>query len=568
MTISYQTFKSSILITIFSLLLATSVYAATAATYYVDTGGSDSSGNGSSSAPWRTVAYALGKVAYGNTISINDGTYSENQLVVPPGVNLKSTSANSSKVRLQPKLSLSSYKPFILLSSAQPGSQGGQSISYLEIAGVNGSYSARVGISVQNRNNVRIHHNYIHDFTGANGSYGVLAESTQIARTNKWWDYMPADAQEPGNDANMDELWPSNPVEGFELDNNTIIRCGYRITKDDIYPSISIYNLKDSSIHHNNVDTGGIETECIFATSAFLWNVDVYNNTLRMDLLSDRASYIIELWNMRSGCEFYNNVVNASFSLSVGKETHVYRNKIEYERKVDRGIGIEFMYQSEGSVYENFISNGPLYGIDVGSEGGGPLGYIARNIIVRNNVIHNTAGCGIVAFVHGQKYTSSVNLIHGIQIINNTIDGIRSGVFAGIMVQQQDGAQGDAILRDVVVANNMVLNNPSYSGTTQGTVQNLQIERNLFWRNGFNDWNGGSANDVSTIIGDPMIAGPSGTYNGYQIPLDNMDQSAAVDAGLNVGLPYVGGGPDIGAFEAGAADQQLLPPLLKIVGLN
>jgi hypothetical protein len=105
---------------VLSLLFISSAYGAT--TLFVDVNGNDNN-SGSVSNPFRTVTKALSCAKSGDTISINNGTYSEKQLMVPVEVNLTSTAKNNSKVKLQPNSSLSSSNPFIFLSSA-PGTKG------------------------------------------------------------------------------------------------------------------------------------------------------------------------------------------------------------------------------------------------------------------------------------------------------------------------------------------------------------------------------------------------------------------------------------------------------------
>ncbi len=60
-------------------------------TYYVSTTGNDTSGDGSASNPWKTLMYAVTKVAanQGHTIQVGAGTFIESGLVeVPLGVNI------------------------------------------------------------------------------------------------------------------------------------------------------------------------------------------------------------------------------------------------------------------------------------------------------------------------------------------------------------------------------------------------------------------------------------------------------------------------------------------------
>src|SRR6267154_2368254 len=60
-------------------------------TYYVSTTGNDATGNGSATSPWKTLKYAVTKVAanQGNIIQVGAGTFVESGLVeVPLGVSI------------------------------------------------------------------------------------------------------------------------------------------------------------------------------------------------------------------------------------------------------------------------------------------------------------------------------------------------------------------------------------------------------------------------------------------------------------------------------------------------
>lgn len=66
----------TILFTVFALALSQFILPrASAATFYVALTGSDTTGNGSASTPWRTIDHAITHVADGSTILVRPGTY-------------------------------------------------------------------------------------------------------------------------------------------------------------------------------------------------------------------------------------------------------------------------------------------------------------------------------------------------------------------------------------------------------------------------------------------------------------------------------------------------------------
>jgi hypothetical protein len=70
---------------VFALLLLPRVVVAQPHTYYVDPGGSDDTGDGSVACPWRTIQHAATRVAAGDTVLINPGTYAGGITVDTPG---------------------------------------------------------------------------------------------------------------------------------------------------------------------------------------------------------------------------------------------------------------------------------------------------------------------------------------------------------------------------------------------------------------------------------------------------------------------------------------------------
>jgi hypothetical protein len=530
-----------------------------AAVFYVDVNGSDYGGNGKST-PWKTIGFALTQADSGDLISINDGVYSEGQLVFPEGVSLTSTSQDNTKAKIQPNKYLGPNRPLLILSSVVPGSNGNQTISCVELDGQNGSNTCRWAIKVQNRNNVRIHHCNIHDFSKGSQSHAVWVKSTSVAFTCNWWNFWPGDAQEPGNDINLDALWPTNPITNFELDHNTITKCGYResISSGIFSNTIELFNLKNSSIHDNYINSIDSKSECISGIAGLLDNVDIYNNTLRMAQYTDRSSYIIEIWNLRGGCEIFNNDANSCFSICYGKETKICNNDIVLDPPSRNGanLGIEFTLQTYGEVFGNYIEGAGIYGITTGITGRcQDANYIVKNTVIRNNTIYNVKGAGIcISGMGADNANGRTNITEDIKVLNNIVDTNRSSAGYGLIrIEQADnGASG--VARNIDVINNICLNAQTVPGATVGTVSNLVITNNLFWGSGTrNMWASGKAQN--TVVADPEFRGPAGERDGYELTAS----SPALDVGVNVGLPFSGLNPDLGAIEFGTGG--ILPPL-------
>lgn len=501
MEMMHNKIKLVLLTALFSLFFMGNVYGGT---YFVDMKGSDSLGDGNYGSPWKTVSYALKNVKYGDIVSINDGTYLESQLVVPAGVSLTSTSQDNTKVKLLPNVDMGQSTPFLKLVTSSPGSSGNQTISYIELDGINGTSEAQVVILVQNRNNVRIHHCNIHDFVGTDEEthYAIEIESTQLRRTAEWWNYWPADSQAPGTDTNIDALWPSNPVKNFEFDNNTVKDCF----------AISPYNLKDSSFHDNTIDNRNTNGWCIKATSAFMNNVDIYNNTLYGAVPEEagQTPWRVELWLHRNGCEYYNNKMNGYYSITYGKETKIYNNTIVKD-PVDGTYttGIEFNGQSYGEIYGNYISGAGM-AVRVGVFNCNKKDWVIENITIRNNKIYNHRYHGIRVEGTGSAWEATNIIVRYINIYDNFIDGQTSeergdSYYRGITGIQllQENKVGTCILGKIKIEKNYITDITGYAGVTKGTVSNLVIDNNRFYGNTYNSWNGSIA--TNTITTDPGL---------------------------------------------------------------
>jgi len=569
-----KTFKhKSLRLVLMILVMIMSLYCfVNAEDYYVDTGGSNTTGNGSQGNPWQTIEYALTQVSYGDLIKINDGVYSEEQLNVPEGASLTSTSQDNAKVTIQPANSAGIGSPFINIVSDTPGSSGNQHISYVAIDGdaIGGGKRAR-GILIQNRNDVRIHHCAIRDFGGVQYGGGVFVKSTSIPMTTNWWDIIPHDTGPPGDDSSFETTsvpWPSVSVEHFEFDHNTVVNCGFgwdNWTDPRGYGQLNLWSVKDSQIHHNLLDNSAMADHCIRgfgSCTALLWNVDFYNNEMHMKQRTNAQNFGFEVWLLRGGCEIYNNTFdNIALSITQGKETEVCNNIIihsPYLSGANSALGIEFTYQSYGKINGNYIEGSHPTAISVGTADCINFWKALKDVVISNNICVGayTFGIGLTVF-------KAQTIADGFKIYNNVVargnDSSRL-IYTGLKLDVFEGAT----LKNTEVANNIVIGAGTYGGRTLiedgSTYSNNTITNNLFYECDYNDWLHDT--DINTIIADPEFVDPA---NGdYHL----QEGSPAIDAGIDVGLPFNGSAPDMGAYEYGGTgiskEKSLMPNSLNL----
>lgn len=155
--------SSSALLLALSILPAASAYAATSSpeTLYVSSQGSNSSGNGTVTAPYATIQYALNLAPSGSTVIVEPGSYNESLSIVQPVI-LEAQSAVDSGVG-----------PTTISGQNQSGLNTifitGAAASGTVIDGFTITDGADHGILVQNANHVTVENNHV---TG-NGTAGI-----------------------------------------------------------------------------------------------------------------------------------------------------------------------------------------------------------------------------------------------------------------------------------------------------------------------------------------------------------------------------------------------------------
>ena len=192
---------------------------------------------------------------------------------------------------------------------------------------------------------------------------------------------------------------------------------------------------------------------------------------------------------------------------------HVYdENKYQYANEVNPKITNLLI---ENNIVRESQSRAGII-ISAGESPG--LGIIIENVEVRNNIILNNNGAGIILSLHGK--------IRHIKIFNNDVIGNRRGV----QISAHD-------IDNITIKNNIFVSNGKHHITTK-KLNNLVVSHNLYHKPRSTNR---TVKDIHAVLGAPHFTSKQDFHLQRESP--------AIDAGIDVGLPYNGSAPDIGAFE-------------------
>lgn len=554
--------KNALLIILFLLSSAVG-----ATTYYVGPSGSDSN-NGSSSAPWKTLAYACTKAkASGDIIQMNAGTYYESgQSNLAVGVSI--VGAGMTNTIIESSYTGSS-QPLIKLETSNGwlGTNGNQSISGIRFDGNMATFSA---IDVNFRSNVLIHDNTFLDFKERAVLFVGQAEASygggQIP-----WDKDPVEGSFPN-------YWCS----GNKFYNNIATNCaiysgaGSGILRIGTQRGIQIYG---NTITQNSRPLGQNGYGIKYYGRGFNRGTKCYNNTITTGPKPEgKYAFSLELWYEMDECEYYGNTIIGEIDIDGcdkfggAYSVWLHDNTMGFPTQQDHTeYGLNVEAHQTGLIFNNNIIKNVSVGIYfsfIWPIGTHPGDSYYDDIRIYNNLFQNIGYvnggwsydevCGIAL-----NSTRLADDVTNLLIYNNTI--VASGnkqsttyTTAGIKICDS-GVTGS----NIQIRNNIIkgfTGGTSYSGPicANGTssITNLKITNNLFYGNGNSNavkWTGsfspGSGYDNSSIItSDPLLASDFRLQAG----------SPAIGTGIAVGLSTDKSGvpwntkPSIGAFESGS----------------
>ena len=534
-TIQFPKWKSVSLCLVMLTLLLSSV---SATTFYISPSGNDATGTGTAANPWRSLYKATATVAgNGDIIHVNAGTYIETlQCLLKPGVSIEGDGVSSVI-----QSTLTADWQAILVASSPEGTNGNQHIANLKFDGQN--LTNFWGIYVGGRSNVSMYNCTVENFKDRGIIFG-------------------------GRNDNLDGA-PFIYATGNSFHHNIVNNCAAYNTPNGIYGRgcLNIGGQEGMLIYNNTITQNqrpdGFNGWPIKAyNDGHINGVKIYNNTLIK--IRNSATYpgengwdfAIELFN-ESGLEIYGNTIQGSIDMN-------FQSKGAYPYSVyihDNIIGQPVLNPN----YESAI----IFEFDT------------ETAIVENNIINNVAG-GVLF------NTRNLSQVSNITIQKNLFSNIGRGVYGngnnGVGVGFYTEGTDNATITNVAIHNNTFVaapGNAPFFGLlvnciATGTMTNLSIKNNIF-QGFYNTWfRAAAANNINTLVinnnnlylnaqsnavdftGTPanyITAGNTNNNPLFVSPTNFQLQSASplIDAGVYVGLPYVGAAPDKGYAEYSSA---------------
>jgi hypothetical protein len=279
-------------------------------------------------------------------------------------------------------------------------------------------------------------------------------------------------------------------------------------------------------------------------------NNNIFNTTIHDSHISvnpvglwssgSNPNIAIELWQINLvGCQIYNTYVDNNISLvnsnatpSTGIQTiRVHDNTIDMDTRAHgAGYGLELTIHDAEVDHNYFIK--------------GTQGIANWASPMKNWSIHHNTFYAIQGLYPGEIVRSQISGLHNVNIYNNTIE------FASAQTMNVVGLYGGTS-ENVNVENNLIINNnTAYSfypnslvHMENGAVLNaLVVENNLLFNLPVGTVPGTYS---SNLASDPQIDDAGTRPSPYYLPKTG---SPLIQAGLNVGLTFVGSAPNIGAY--------------------
>ena len=557
-------------ITILFLIVSLAV---NATNYYVSTTGNDVTGNGTIGTPWASLYKASQMVTTsGDVINITAGSYTESHMCsIAVGVSIVGADQATTIINCTYYFSVLPSGDFtkgcIAFISSTENTNGNQSVTDLTLDGGWVSLSntntttATRGICIVKRGNITLTRITVKNFfvTGI-GVYGGYPFSQPTTRTN------------------------GNSLTYSTIRNNG---NGYWTSSYEGGACVEIYGQSNMLVHHNtmrNTDRYDRNSD-LMARFDFCTGLKIYNNEFyktEEEGPNNLWNFGLETWNIQGGCEIYdNNFYGAYGPIDIGgpvntKGTYdysvkIYRNRIVRTTLVDANKATSAAINLEAKadcsdiyIYENYIENFALalYMVDGSAT---EVNHKARIYYYKNLAVN----CG-----WQQTWTMPIISISLVVHTGSTITDlyIENNTFVGSSGKSQYGIDffNVGTSNNIFIRNNIFyqlqnansvgfVNLPDIKDTrTSGSRTNFNIVNNLAYLTGNSNnvsYTGTitSYTNANNIKVDPLFVSTS------TLDFHLQTNSPAINAGIDIGLPFLSTAPDLGYAEYVFENPAVLP---------
>ncbi len=449
--------------------------------YFVAPDGDDNN-DGSEQHPWLTIQHAVSNAGPGTTILVKDGVYNEQIIFTASGTGEEC------------RIVLKNY----------PGAS-----PVIDGSGISAADSVQGLISITDKDYITIQGLEIRNFqtdtpdvTPVGIFIGGSSHNIKLLNNNIHHiaTHAPVDGELSGADAHGIAVFgtvSSNSTHSIVIQGNELHHLTLGSSEAvAINGNVEHFTVAGNIIH----DCDNIAIDCIgFEGMAPDDSVDQCRN----GLIKDNFVYNISSFGNPS----YGDVYAAS---------GIY---------VDGGLNV--------TIEENVVTGSDI-GIEIASEHQGKK---SSHILVRNNILHHNALCGIAMGGYDQQRGSTENcvIVNNTLYLNDTLQGGNGEIMLQFMVNDC------AILDNIIYANLQGLFIGNWFTEQHGNIvdynlyfshagsQNAQWEWKKVTYEGFTAYKNGTGNDSHSLFSDPLFLSYSGP-KAFHVSV----HSPAIDAGVSI----------------------------------
>lgn len=487
--------------------------------------GNDATGTGTSANPWQTLSKGCSVAVSGDNIYIAVGIYNDgSRCNLARGVDIFGPGTVTSCV-IKTTYQVGMGDGYIYRQDT-PVVTGFNEITGFTIDGVNKTCICGIFLRGSDCNS-------IHDMNFINIMSNAII-------------YMPAYDAAVSNSSPPNTYGLSSFIYNINTSNTT--------TQNDLgwgarLGALFLQAMQGAKVYNINIDESMSGCGTGFkGVPGWFKSCEFYNTNVRTNL-SNSDCFVFEMYNFEGDSQWHDSTFYHMFSLNGGPRTissgytrnlRIHHTSTILTSMPDNGLNGD-------EISHNYVQYDHNFHLGAGFGMGG-LGLWSTNyltalnvmeVLVNNNVFRNIGKGGIF------PTRDIINLY----VYNNTFDMVNNNPWGGYAV---DTESLTSPLSGLYIKNNIMMSGAAGPINLHNTyVNHAVITNNFFYGNGNSNNMVGSGIDltftsnVKGVLPQLQYAGniPSPWYNPTGITAN------VVDAGVDVGLGYVGAAPDIGAYE-------------------